>query len=519
MVNVSKNADENYSNILETLNCFFSTNWTILLIGFVFSITRIHYLTYPLGLLHRQIVKEGFRSYEAVTGGAKLSFEGYFELPIFVLLLEIGYNIFGKSPDGLVFWGRSLGFISSILILILIYKITEIAFGDIAAKFAAFLYAICPYGIFVDIGIQRETLMWLFGICAIFCILKYLETDKQKYVFLNLTFSLLAILTKFTGIYFLFASIASLILFYSLKPIETSVSLRTRLIVFFSFFIGIIILSVLITLSSPEGAFSHTIVYEPDALFDTEFWGPIIIFATMYIPVTTVLLGILGLINALSSPKKEILVIIIWIFFAGMEIIFYGYGAVIHEYYIFHLLHPLVIFAGNTLFLFYQFNQKLVINNGLIPTRLANPVLVLFLFLSSGFIPLFNFSGQVKVVVANKQLYEDIRSIGLFLHDYDIQGHEIAIIFDTEEYDFWKYHLTLARTYIAKPFIYARFSSGIMKYILDQKYKAIIGWSDDLIKIREELMSYFGNYTFYPQNTPFRNTYDLPAIELWFQNV
>ena len=67
MVNDSKNIDENYSNILETLKNFFSTNWTILLIGFVFSITRIHYLTYPLGLLHRQIIKEGFRSYEAVT--------------------------------------------------------------------------------------------------------------------------------------------------------------------------------------------------------------------------------------------------------------------------------------------------------------------------------------------------------------------------------------------------------------------------------------------------------------------
>ncbi|MFX0138999.1 MAG: glycosyltransferase family 39 protein, partial [Candidatus Hodarchaeota archaeon] len=207
MAVLNENVDEIQPNKLETIKKFFTTSWSILLIGFIFSIIRIRYLLYPLGLMHRQPVKEGYRSYEAITFTEefKIPFlQGIvIEQPIYVFLLEIGYFLFGKSPDGLVLWGRCLGFFLSALGLILVYKISEIIFGDFAAKFSAFLYSLSPYIISVGIAIQRETLMWLFGLCALYFLLRYIQENENRYIILTLIFSILSFMTKLTGLYFL----------------------------------------------------------------------------------------------------------------------------------------------------------------------------------------------------------------------------------------------------------------------------------------------------------------------------
>ncbi|MFX0138997.1 MAG: hypothetical protein ACFFDN_35475, partial [Candidatus Hodarchaeota archaeon] len=129
--------------------------------------------------------------------------------------------------------------------------------------------------------------------------------------------------------------------------------------------------------------------------------------------------------------------------------------------------------------------------------------------------------GEARMVAANKPLHEDIRSIGLFLKDYDIEGDRISIIVLRENYQYWKQHLILASTYIAKP--------GVREHYIDQKsdidirtmaahYKAVIGWSDDLDHVRDELQLYFGNLTIYPQDTLFRGKHNLTSIELWLKN-
>ena len=167
----------------------------------------------------------------------------YFEQPFYNFLLELGYQISGKSPDILVLWGRVLGFLISMLTLIIIYKITKLIFGEIAAKFSAFLYSVSPYGIILGVGIQRENLMWFFGLCAIFFLLRYLETEEQKNIILNLAFSFLAILIKFTGIYFLFASIVSLIFLYTRSSLKNRFSFRYRFLLLFLFLFGMILIS------------------------------------------------------------------------------------------------------------------------------------------------------------------------------------------------------------------------------------------------------------------------------------
>ncbi|MFX0141825.1 MAG: glycosyltransferase family 39 protein, partial [Candidatus Hodarchaeota archaeon] len=507
MVSLSVKKNEAQQSKLEPIKSFFLTYWGTLLVGFCFCITRLRYITYPLGLVHRQVVKEGYRSYEAITSSREFSFVIY-EQPIFVILLEILYNITGKSPDNLVIWARIMGFIFSAISLIIIYKISEMAFGDIAAKFASFLYSLSPYGIFLNLGIQRETLMWLFGLSAIFFLLKYLETENAKYIIFNLAFSILAILTKLTGFYFLFTSIISLVLFYSGSPFKARITLRKRFFALFLISTSIILFSLLFAIFSVEGdsfsALRNTIVHRPEALFDTNFWGTAVVFAMIHIPITTVLLGGIGFFLALLPFKKESLVIILWFLFTGMEFVFYGYGAIIHEYYILYLLPPLVVLAGKPLLLLYEVSLSQMTEINVFPSKFASPGLILILLLCSSFVPLFNYTGETKIVDASKPFYEDVRSIGLFLNDYDIQGREIAIIYWKENYTWWKSHLTLMRTYIAKPNIDVIYTYNISEIIYWRKFKAIIGWRDDLNQVKGILALNFANYTFYSQNYPFK---------------
>ncbi|MFX0022559.1 MAG: glycosyltransferase family 39 protein [Candidatus Hermodarchaeota archaeon] len=520
----TENMNETQPNKLESIKKIFFTYWSVLLIGFIFSITRIRYLTYPLGLMHRQPVKEGYRSYEAVTAsesfGIPIFQNIYLEQPIYVFILEIGYHLLGNSPDGLVLWGRCIGFILSAITLIILYKISELIFEDITAKFAALLYALSPYGISLGIAIQRETLMWLFGLCAIYWIIKYIKTNEEKYIIFNLIFSVLSVLTKLTGFYFLFTSIVSLILFYSgsFKGIKISLHIRIILITLLLVMIGLFsaIFSIFIVERNSFSAFRHTIIYEPTALIDTQFWGNVVVNAMLYIPITTVLLAGVGLFFVVASLKKENLVLLIWIIFTGMEIVFYGYGAIIHEYYVLYLLHPLVILAGNTLFLLYQSNLKQVIENGHVPMLFVRPFLIIFLFLSSGFIPWFYYTGEDKMIRSNKPFYEDIRSIGTFLKEYDIDGKDIVVVYLKENYTWWKFQLTLVRTYTAKSGIMDYYTSNISEVICSGDYNAVIGWSDDLDTVKPELAIHFQNYIIYQQDILFRGNFEIPSIELWF---
>lgn len=211
--------NKKWSNGIKIIKTHFSTSWHILLISFIFRITRIRHLTYPLGLIHRQYLKEIWRSYSAIISNPKFSLNILNEQPIYVFLLKNLYIISGKSPDGLVFLARVMGSIFLHLSLILIYKINEMVFGEITAKFTAFLYSISPYVVFIGIGIQRQTLMWLFGLCAIYFFLKYLRTEKNKFIMANMCFSLLSLMSKFTCVYFIFTCLVLLILFYSkLEP-------------------------------------------------------------------------------------------------------------------------------------------------------------------------------------------------------------------------------------------------------------------------------------------------------------
>ncbi|MFX0022561.1 MAG: hypothetical protein ACFE9S_09545 [Candidatus Hermodarchaeota archaeon] len=126
------------------------------------------------------------------------------------------------------------------------------------------------------------------------------------------------------------------------------------------------------------------------------------------------------------------------------------------------------------------------------------------------------------MIESNRPLHEDIRSIGLFLRDYNVKGNEISIIVIRVNYSYWKQHIILASTSIAK--------SGVIEHYISNKssidiksmvthYKVVIGWSDDLDQVRDDLLAYYGNCTIYPQDTLFRGKEIMPSIELWIKNI
>jgi hypothetical protein len=263
---------------------------------------------------------------------------------------------------------------------------------------------------------------------------------------------------------------------------------------------------------SSISAVQHTIIYQPQVLLDDKFYSSFIINSIQFISGSTAFLGGIGFFFAFLSFKKENIALVIWTFIAGAEYIFYGYGTVIHGYYVLYFLHPLVILAGNTLFQFYQINMKQLSTNKKFPKNIASPVIFIIIFLTSGFFPLFYYLYEVDTVETNRPLFEDIRSLGLFLRSSEFEGEEIALIYWYETYDWWRFYLTLARTYIAKSSIKVIYTNNVTEGILSANASAIFGWSDDLIQANEVLMLNFSNYRVYPQTNGF------PSIEVWYKN-
>ncbi|MGC4100553.1 ArnT family glycosyltransferase [Ferruginibacter sp.] len=117
------------------------------------------------------------------------------EFQIYTYLIATSYKIFG-------FWeptGRVISFIFSILTMLVFVKLCRYLMDEKEALAAFFFFAVSPILMVMANAIQPESTMFFFYVCAGYTFLRWLDSASQKYFWLAVVSTALALLCKVTS--------------------------------------------------------------------------------------------------------------------------------------------------------------------------------------------------------------------------------------------------------------------------------------------------------------------------------
>ena len=160
--------------------------------------------------------------------------EGQFKVfrPLVTLSFSIDYFLYGLNPKGFHFTNILLHFMSTVIIYCLFLKLTSNIFISLVTAL-----------IFICHPSQVEAVAWvsgrgnmlyvIFGVLSLISFLNYISTARKKHLYLNLTFFVIALLSKEMALNIIPLTI--LIYFYRIKSYKNSNIKRSHFITLITF--------------------------------------------------------------------------------------------------------------------------------------------------------------------------------------------------------------------------------------------------------------------------------------------
>lgn len=125
------------------------------------------------------------------------------EFQIYSYSIAVCYKLFG-------FWeptGRIISFLASLVAMVFFFKLSKYLLESSAALISSLFFALSPLLMVISIGIQPESLMFCFYVCAAYSFIRWLDSGSKKFYWLTIVFTALALLAKIPsiniGIFFL----------------------------------------------------------------------------------------------------------------------------------------------------------------------------------------------------------------------------------------------------------------------------------------------------------------------------
>ena len=124
---------------------------------------------------------------------------GYVEMefPLYPYMAAVLYKLFGVNE----IFGRAISIAASVLAALFLYLLTRETTGEIAARYAAFFFAILPLIAFYTTSFQPEALFIMCSLGGIYYLLRWTASDRPRHFFISAVFISLSCLLKITNLY------------------------------------------------------------------------------------------------------------------------------------------------------------------------------------------------------------------------------------------------------------------------------------------------------------------------------
>lgn len=237
--------------------------------------------------------------------------------------------------------GRIVSFMFGMGTLLLTFKICGLLYGRKTGYVAMLLLATSPLFIVVSTVMMPETTMLFFSALSVFLLMKFLETDNNKYLFAVGATAFLSVFAKWPGIFTLVGVGGYLLHKRGLKILKNP---AFHALIFIPVFLSLIwifhIQSIAMKPMLGEGLLNYLFFNLTAPL--SEVFTNVGYELTIYVPLTTLGLALAGIV----LTKKENRLPLFWLMGGALFYLLFLKGAAGHYHYSSLMLPPLAILGA-----------------------------------------------------------------------------------------------------------------------------------------------------------------------------